>query len=210
MSDNSKIAEIFSKHFSEITKFLNIPEYAPKDNNFTKIEDPVLRVTEKYKDHPSIVRISSFSSTNQERCQFKHFYPWEVRTKILTARNKKSDLQVPMMILKQCSDSCVTPLTDLINNIVNDQNWPVELGSASVTSAHKDLSTTDKGNYRPISVLPSISKIFEKLLYERLSEFVKDKLSPFLCGFRKQHSTQHALICIIEKWKNAWMTPELL
>ena len=30
---------------------------------------------------------------------------------------------------------------------------------------------------------------------------MKDKLSPFLCGFRKQHSTQHALICIIEQWK---------
>ena len=72
---------------------------------------------------------------------------------------------------------------------------------ASITPAHKKLSTTDKGNYRPISVLPSFSKIFEKLLYEQLSDFVKDKLSPFLCGFRKQHSTQHALIRIIEKWK---------
>ena len=47
-------------------------------------------------------------------------------TKILTSGNRKSDLQVPMMILKQCTDSRVTPLTDLINNIVNDQNWPVE------------------------------------------------------------------------------------
>ena len=137
MPDDSKIAEIFSKHFSEITKSLNIPEYAPKDNNFTKIEDPLLRAIEEYKDHPSIVRISSFSSTNQKRFQFKYFYPWEVRTKILNARNKKSDLQVPMMILKQCTDSCVTPLKDLINNIVNDQNWPVELGSANITPAHK-------------------------------------------------------------------------
>ena len=147
-----------------------------------------MRAIEKYKDHPSIVRISSFSGTNQKRFQFKHFYPWEVRTKILTARNKKSDLQVPMMILKQCTDSCITPLTDLINNIVNDQNWPVELGSANITPAHKTLSTTDKGNCRPISVLPSISKIFKKLLYEQLLDFMKDKLSPFLCGFRKQHS----------------------
>ena len=204
VSDDSKIAEIFSKHFSEITKSLNIPEYAPKDNNFTKIEDPVLRAIEKYKDHPRIVRISGFSSTNhdQKRFQFKHFYPWEVRTKIFTARNKNSDLQVPMMILKQCTDSCVTHLTDLINNIVNDQNRTVELGSVSIAPAHKKLSKTDKGNYRPISVLPSISKIFEKLLYEQLSDFMKDKLSPFLCGFRKQHSTQHALIRVIEKWKN--------
>ena len=75
MSDNSNVAEIFSKNFSEITESLNIPEYAPKDNNFTEIEGPVLRATEKYKDHPSIVRINSFSSTTQKGFQFKHFYP---------------------------------------------------------------------------------------------------------------------------------------
>ena len=56
------------------------------------------------------------------------------------------------------------------------------------------------------SFLPSITKIFEKRLYEHLSDIMKDKLSPFLCGFRKQHSTQHALIHITEKW----MTLELL
>ena len=107
---------------------------------------------------------------------------------------------MPMMILRQCTDSCVTPLTDLINNIVNDQNWPVELGSANITPAHKKLSTTDKGNYRPTSVLPSISKIFEKLLYEQLSDFMKEKLSPFLYGFRKQHSTQHQNYCKLSLW----------
>ena len=98
----------------------------------------------------------------------------------------------------------MTPLIALINNFVNDP----ELGSANIIPAHKKLSTIDKGNYRPISV---ISKIFKKLLYEQLLNFVKDKLSPFLCGFRKQHSTQHTLIRMPEKWgKNAWMTLELL
>ena len=97
--ENSMIIFLFSEItkslnilIREITKSLNIPEYAPKDNNFTKIEGPVLRAIEKYKDHPSIARISSFSSTNQKRFQFKHFYPWEVRTKILTARNKKNPI----------------------------------------------------------------------------------------------------------------------
>ena len=73
---------------------------------------------------------------------------------------------------------------------------------ANITPARKTLSTTDKGNYRRIGVLPLIFyKIFEKLLYEQLSDFMKDKVSPFLCGFRKQHSTQHALVCVTEKWK---------
>ena len=58
-----------------------------------------------------------------------------------------------------------------------------------------------KQSYRLISVLPSVSKIFEKLLCEDLQAFMKDKLSPLLCGYRKQFSTQHALLCLIETWK---------
>ena len=47
---------------------------------------------------------------------------------------------------------------DQINNAVNDGHWPVELRSANITPAHKKMSATDKENYRPISVHPSVSK----------------------------------------------------
>ena len=67
---------------------------------------------------------------------------------------------------------------------------------------HKKSSRTDKGNYRPISVLPSVSKIFEKLLYDQLSKYLEDKLSPLLCGFRKKYSTQHALLRMTERWRH--------
>ena len=83
VSDDNKFVEIFSKSFSEITKSFTIPEYAPKDNNFTEIEDAVLRGIEKYEDHPTIERISSFSSTNQERFQLKHFILGNWRHKYL-------------------------------------------------------------------------------------------------------------------------------
>ena len=153
------------------------------------------------------IRRHPVSTSKQDHLVLSNIYSnhkklYEVRIKILTVRNKNCDLQVPMTIMKQCTDSCVTLLTDLINSIVNDQNWPVGLGSANITPAHKKLSTTDKGNYRAISVLPSISKIFKKHIYEQLSDFMEDKLSPFLSGLRKQHSAQHALIRMIEKWKH--------
>ena len=65
-------------------------------------------------------------------------------------------------------DVFLITLIDQINNIVNDCHWPVELGSANITPAHKKEPTTDKGNYRPISVLPPVSKVFEKLLCDEL------------------------------------------
>ena len=106
------------------------------------------------------------------------------------------------MKLLKCTDACVIPLTDLINNIANDCLWPVQLGSTSITPAHKKSSRTDKGNYQPINVLPSVSEIFEKLLHDQLSKYMEDKLSPLLCGFRKKYSTQHALLRMIERWRH--------
>ena len=106
------------------------------------------------------------------------------------------------MNLLKCTDACVIPLTDLVNNIINDCSWPVQLGSATITPAYKKSSRTDKGNYRTISVLPLVSEIFEKLLYDQLSKYMEDKLSPLLCGFWKKYSTQHALLHMIEKWRH--------
>ena len=58
------------------------------------------------------------------------------------------------------------PVSILKNSIdiVNDCHWPIELSSVNITPAHKKESTADKGNYRPINVLPPVSKGFEKFL----------------------------------------------
>ena len=59
----------------------------------------------------------------------------------------------------------------------------------------------DKENYRPISVLPHVSKVFERIMYHQINDYMKDKLSKQLTGFRKNHSTQHCLSCMLEIWK---------
>ena len=60
----------------------------------------------------------------------------------------------------------------------------------------------DKENYRPVSVLPHVSKIIERVMYIQIENFMEDKLSKLLTGFRKNHSTQHCLVNMLEKWKN--------
>ena len=62
-----------------------------------------------------------------------------------------------------------------------------------------------KANYRPASALPPISKIYEKLLQKQINNYIENILSPYLCGYRKGYSTQHALICLIEKWKKVFV-----
>ena len=60
----------------------------------------------------------------------------------------------------------------------------------------------DKGNYRPLSVLPHMSKVFERTKYIQFESFMEDKLSNVLTRFRKNYSTQHCLINMFEQWKN--------
>ena len=59
----------------------------------------------------------------------------------------------------------------------------------------------NKANYRPINLLPIISKIFERVLFEQIEKFSEKMLSPKLCGFRKGHSTQHALLNLLKNWQ---------
>ena len=72
---------------------------------------------------------------------------------------------------------------------------------ANITPAHKKDEPTDKENYRPMSVLLLLSKVFEKLLYDRLSEYLEKYLNTLLRGFRKANSTQHALFKLLQAWK---------
>ena len=60
----------------------------------------------------------------------------------------------------------------------------------------------EKEKYRPASVLPVVSKIFERIMQNQVPLFVTEKrLSPYLCGYRKGFRTQQALISLIEIWK---------
>ena len=59
----------------------------------------------------------------------------------------------------------------------------------------------DKTSYRPISILPTVSKIFERILVNQLQRFSNKFFSRLLCGFRKGYSTQYALINLLQKWQ---------
>ena len=60
-----------------------------------------------------------------------------------------------------------------------------------------------KDNYRPISILKNISKVYERIMFKQIVEFMDPYFSKFQCGFRKGYSTQQCLIAFIEKWKSA-------
>ena len=79
--------------------------------------------------------------------------------------------------------------------------FPDELKEANVSPKFKSKDATAKPNFRPISILPSVSKIYERVLKNQITRFFQDKLSVILSGFRESYSTQHALIRVLELWR---------
>ena len=72
---------------------------------------------------------------------------------------------------------------------------------ADVTPIHKKDDKTDKENYRPISILPNLSKVYERLMYNQIYPYFNLLFSKFQCGFRKGFNAQHCLLAMIEKWR---------
>ena len=77
-------------------------------------------------------------------------------------------------------------------------SWPIK--KADVSPLSKKGNHNDKTNYRSMSILPSVSKIYDRTIYNQINQMTENALSIFKCGFRKKkYSTQHALIAMIEK-----------
>ena len=75
--------------------------------------------------------------------------------------------------------------------------------SANITPVFKKNDRTDKTNYRPVSVLLSLSKVFERWIYKQLSVYFDQILSKQQCGFRKGFNTQHSLLKLLKKWRQS-------
>ena len=79
--------------------------------------------------------------------------------------------------------------------------FPENLKLSDIVPVFKKLDPTDKTNFRPVSVLPLLSKVFEKIMYDQLYEYAETFLNKLLCCFCKSHSTHHALFTLLQKWQ---------
>ena len=80
--------------------------------------------------------------------------------------------------------------------------FPECLKTAEVIPTYKKDKPTEKTNYRPISILSNISKIYERLMHDNMSDYFNDVLSKFQCGFRKGFGAQNCLLFMIETIQN--------
>lgn len=118
----------------------------------------------------------------------------EIREIISDLKNGKAS-DIPISVVKFINDTIAPTLTVLYNKCMTEGVFPDDLKIGKITPIYKKGNPENLQNYRPISTLPIFGKIFEKIIHSRLYSFFlsKNVITENQFGFRKHHSTHHAL-----------------
>ena len=179
---NSKdIANSFNKYFSNIADdILNKRKYRGNTNYRKYLNNPLHKTFAAYP------------------CDEK-----EVETIIagLNPCKGTGPNSLPNNVLAMLKAEISIPLSIIFNISLSTGVYPDILKLSQILPIYKKDSKMEKCNYRPISLLSNINKIFEKLMYKRLYHFFESNKTIYSLqfGFRSKHSTRHALIEITEK-----------
>ena len=106
--------------------------------------------------------------------------------------------QILPKVVKSTYQNFIVPIAHVMNLSIINGVVPTEL---KVVPIYKSGDRRSINNYRPVSVLPCFSKILEKLMYNRISNFIHKHslLNEYKFGFRQNRSTNHALIVLLDK-----------
>lgn len=106
---------------------------------------------------------------------------------------------IPITIIKQIANFLSTPLQNIINSYLEIGTFPDRFKISKIIPLHKRDATHNVQNYRPISILPALSKVFEKVMHSQLLNYLtKNKLiSPSQHGFLHGKSTTTALVDVM-------------
>ena len=188
-----------NNYFINITKHLNLKPHTA--SNTRDIE----QITSAFNNHVSIKKIRKvFPEINSNNFEFTKVTEQSVKNEVLKLNTKKSSTSgsIPATILKQPVETYLPFLTKAINLAITECEFPDKLKKSEVIPLYKKQDPLKKENYRPINILPLVSKVFERILYTQINSYMQNKLSKYVTGFRKSHGTQHSLMIMLEKWKN--------
>ena len=132
------------------------------------------------------IKTTPASRTSNQCSQFlfsASFYRWG-------QNNKSVGSEIPIQIMK-LNEFIFEILTSFINKSFETDCFPDRLKEENITPFFKKDDPVHKSSYKPVSILPFISKVYKRLIYNQLSEYAERFLSHIWCVFRKVHSTQH-------------------
>ena len=123
---------------------------------------------------------------------------------ILKSLNAKKSVGIdgiPPVVLKLCATVIAKPLAKIVNMSILENTFPSFTKCATILPVHKKDERTNKKNFRPISILSSLSKVFERILHMQLTDYTNNILSIYFSACRKKYNCQHVLMRLIQDWR---------
>ena len=178
VTNTFKIAESFNKFYANIGK--GTSENVPKSNKH-------------FTDYLKINQIDSMFLEPVEESQIL-----EIINKFKPKMSSGHD-EIPTKIMKQSIQSIFQPITYIINKSLETGIVPNKLKIAKVIPIFKSSKKDELKNYRPVSLLPAFSKVFEKIIFNKIMAFIesRDILYKHQYGFRSKHATIHPIIHLL-------------
>ena len=158
-----------------------------------------------FHNHISIKKIKEyFPDGSSNNFEFTEVSQDEVKKEVLHLNVKKSltSSSIPAKILKYSIETHLPFSTNSINYTIKNSEFPDKLKKSEVIPLYKKKDPLKKENYRPVSPLPHVSKVFERVIYKQINSYMEDKRSKYITGFTKAHGTQQSLITMLQKWKS--------
>ena len=114
--------------------------------------------------------------------------------------------QISANMLKLCGRNLCIPLKMIFNNIIITGNFPDQWKKANVTPVHKKNDKQIVSNYRPISLLPILAKVFERIIFKKLYNYLisNELITKNQSGFRPGDSCPNQLLSLVHEIHSAF------
>ena len=175
-------------------------------SNTNTSDDPLDKIIDKYKNHPSITCINKHMTNSELSFTFQPVTKNQISNLIKLLNDKKAvqSTDIPTKLIKELCNFFSEFIYKSINHCITEGSFIADFKVAEFCPLYKNDGRADKSNYRPISILSNVSKIYERCLYsQKYHYFDKNIFSKYQCGFHKGFSAKHALLVMIENIKIA-------
>lgn len=192
--DEQEIADQFKIYFNEVYKE-KVPLSDP--THIKNIQSTVLAAKNQIPPHIFIFCPSDTAYDHSAREFFTSFSEVQNFIKQMNAKKSAGPDEISNFVIKKLPPTAIKFLVIIFNNCLNNGYFPKNWKKAKLIPLQKNKNCHDPKNFRPISMLSNIGKILERIILFKIDNFVDDNiefLPDLQFGFRKGHSTVHALL----------------